>query len=70
MSTYVSEAIAVVLTIVFAIALIVFFPLMVIWSANTLFPTVLAIPYNFYNWAAVLILGIYIRGVGKTAKGK
>jgi hypothetical protein len=36
--------------------LIVFGPLASIWALNTLFPA-LAIPYNFYTWAAALILG-------------
>lgn len=30
-------------------------PWLVIWSLNTLFPA-LAIPFNFWTWAAVLIL--------------
>lgn len=37
------------------IALIVLTPLASIWALNTLFP-VLAIPYNFWTWLAVLII--------------
>lgn len=37
--------------------LIVFGPLAVIWSLNTLFP-ILAIPYNFYSWLAVVLLNL------------
>jgi cobalamin biosynthesis protein CobD/CbiB len=37
--------------------LIVFGPLAVIWSLNTLFP-ILAIPYNFYTWFAVVLLNL------------
>ncbi len=34
---------------------IVFGPLAVIWALNTLFP-VLAIPYTFKTWLAILVL--------------
>jgi hypothetical protein len=37
------------------ILLIVFWPLAVIWSMNTLFPT-LGIPYNLYTWLAVAVI--------------
>lgn len=30
-------------------------PLALLWALNTLFP-VLAIPYNFYTWGAVVLL--------------
>ena len=42
--------------ILFAIALIVVGPLLTIWALNTLFP-VLAIPYTFWTWVSVVILG-------------
>lgn len=42
------------------IALIVIGPLLTIWAANTLFPA-LAIPYAFDTWAAVIILGAFVR---------
>jgi hypothetical protein len=35
-------------------------PLLTIWSANTLFPS-LAIPYTFETWVAVIILGAFFR---------
>ena len=35
-------------------------PLLTVWALNTLFP-VLAIPYNFWTWLAVIILGMAIR---------
>lgn len=35
-------------------------PLLTIWSANTLFPS-LAIPYSFETWVAVIILGAFFR---------
>lgn len=42
------------------IALIVLGPLLTIWALNTLFP-VLAIPYNFYTWAAVLVMSAFFQ---------
>lgn len=47
----------------FIIALLVFvilFPWAVIWAMNTLFPT-LAIPFTFWTWLAVLVIGMFIR---------
>ena len=35
-------------------------PWLVIWAANTLFPA-LAIPYGIDTWAAVIILGAFVR---------
>jgi hypothetical protein len=37
-------------------------PLLVIWSLNTLF--VLAIPFTIETWAAVIILGMFLKGDG------
>lgn len=45
------------LLIVIAILAIIFGPLAILWSLNTLFP-ILAIPYNFYTWASVVILNL------------
>ena len=42
--------------IVLALTLIALGPLATIWALNTLFP-VLAIPYNFFTWLAVVIVG-------------
>ena len=42
------------------VALIVLGPLLTIWALNTLFP-VLAIPYNFYTWAAVLVMSAFFQ---------
>ena len=35
-------------------------PFCTIWALNTLFPA-LAIPYDFFTWAAVVILGGVVR---------
>jgi hypothetical protein len=45
---------------VLIVALVVLGPLLTIWALNTLFP-VLAIPYNFYTWAAVLVMSAFFQ---------
>ena len=35
-------------------------PWLVVWSLNTLFPT-LAIEFTFWTWCAVIILGVFFR---------
>jgi hypothetical protein len=45
-----------ILAIVLIVALILVGPIITIWALNTLFPA-LAIPYTFYTWLAVVILG-------------
>lgn len=52
-----ADIISTLLFITFIVLLIVFGPLTVIWSLNTLFP-ILAIPYNFYTWFAVVLLNL------------
>ena len=53
-----------ILTIVSIIALaalvVIVGPILTIWSANTLFPS-LAIPYTIETWVAVIILGAFFR---------
>lgn len=46
----------IVLAVIALILLVIFAPLAVIWSLNTLFP--LAIPYNFYTWLAVVVMNL------------
>ena len=41
---------------------VVFAPLVMIWSLNTIFP-VLAIPYTFWTWLGVIGLNASIRGI-------
>lgn len=41
--------------------LLIIAPLLTIWSLNALFP-LLAIPYNFFTWAAALWLGSVLSG--------
>jgi hypothetical protein len=42
--------------LILIVAIIVFGPLCSIWALNTLFP-MLAIPYTFETWLAVILLG-------------
>lgn len=57
--------------IIFLIALVVlavlFGPLLTIWALNTLFP-LLAIPYTFDTWAAVILLQAIFRSNISTSK--
>lgn len=48
--------------------LIIFTPLLFIWSANTLFPT-LEIDYSFKTWLATVFLGMFFRGWDLRSKG-
>lgn len=50
------KAFGVLFLVVLVIALIIVGPLLTIWALNTLFPT-LAIPFTFWTWLAVVILG-------------
>ena len=50
----------IILGLIIIIALIAIGPMLTIWAANTLFP-VLAIEYSISTWAAVIILGAFLR---------
>jgi len=58
------KPIFVVIAVLLASVILVFMPLAVIWSLNTLFTTLL-IPYTLNTWAAVVVLGSTL---GKKAK--
>lgn len=45
------------LLIVFALVLVVVWPVIIIWALNTLFP-LLAITYTFWSWLAVAVLNV------------
>jgi hypothetical protein len=49
------------LWLVLIVAIIIAGPLLSIWALNTLFP-VLAIPYTFDTWLAMLLVGGVFRG--------
>lgn len=48
------------LIVFLVVALLIAGPLIVIWSANTLFPS-LAIPYTWQTWLATILLGAFFR---------
>jgi hypothetical protein len=50
------------------IVLVVAGPVLVLWSWNTLFGSLYAIPYTVWTWLAVLIIGVFIRGDVKITK--
>lgn len=55
-----SDMIKILAAIVLIVVLLAIGPWLVIWSLNTLFP-VLAIQFTFWTWAAVIILGTFLR---------
>jgi low affinity Fe/Cu permease len=57
------------LFLILILVVIVFGPLLTIWSLNTLFP-VLAIPYSIETWLATAIIAGIFRGDGVSLKGK
>ena len=52
-----AEIVAILLAVVVAILVVAFVPLTILWALNTLFP-VLAIPYSFWHWLAVVVLNL------------
>lgn len=66
--TFPTTAVSVFFMIVTLFALLLIGPLLTIWSMNVLFPA-LAIPYNFFTWAAALWLGAVLSG-GLVARRK
>lgn len=56
-----ANTVAILLFVLLLVAIIVLGPLATIWSLNTIFP-VLAIPYTFETWIAVLLVGAFLRG--------
>jgi hypothetical protein len=53
------------LKIIVIIALVIFLlaigPFLIVWSWNTLFGAALLIPFNLETWAAVILLGAFLR---------
>ena len=53
------------LKIIAVIALVIFLliigPFLIIWSWNTLFGAALLIPFTIETWAAVVLLGAFLR---------
>ena len=57
------------LILILVIVVLVFGPLLTIWSLNTLFP-ILAIPYSIETWLAAVVIAGIVRGDGISFKGK
>jgi hypothetical protein len=55
-----SDMIKIIGLVLLIVLIIAIGPLLTIWAFNTLFP-VLAIPYTFWTWLAVIFLGVFIR---------
>ena len=55
-----SDVIKIAGLVLLVVLIIAIGPLLTIWAFNTLFP-VLAIPYTFWTWLAVIFLGVFIR---------
>ena len=49
-----------VMAVILIVVLLALGPWLVIWALNTMFP-VLAIEFTFWTWAAVIILGTFLR---------
>lgn len=62
------DTIMLLLIIALVVILVVAGPVLVIWAWNTLFGSMLLIPYTFWTWLAVLILGVFIRSDVRIAK--
>jgi hypothetical protein len=52
---------ALVVLILFSIALIIGWPLAILWAINTLAGTSLS--YSFFNWLAVVVLNLSVGGL-------
>ena len=51
---------AIISIVALALLVVIIGPILTIWSANTLFPS-LNIPYTLETWCAVIILGAFFR---------
>ena len=53
------------LKVIVVIAIVIFLlaigPFLIVWSWNTLFGEALLIPFNLETWAAVILLGAFLR---------
>lgn len=55
-----TDIIKIIVALAVIILIIAIGPLLTIWAANTLFPTV-AIPYTLETWFSVVVLGTFFR---------
>ncbi len=56
-----SDVVKILVGLVLILALLAIGPWLVIWALNTLFP-ILAIEFGLATWAAVIVLGAFVRG--------
>jgi hypothetical protein len=54
------DILSIVAILVLAVLIVIFAPFATLWAVNALFP-MLAIPYNFYSWLAVVVLNLTLR---------
>jgi hypothetical protein len=64
-----TSMVGVVLGVAFIIALVIIGPFLVIWSMNTLFPS-LVIPYTLETWVSIMVIGAWISGLMNTKISK
>lgn len=64
-----TSMVGVVLGVAFIIALVIIGPFLVIWSLNTLFPS-LVIPYTLETWVSIMVIGAWISGLMNTKISK
>jgi hypothetical protein len=62
-----SDTAKLVFWVLIIVAIVIAGPFASIWALNTLFP-VLAIPYTFDTWLAMLLIGGVFRGFGVSTK--
>ena len=55
-----SDVVKILVAVAFIIFLVIVGPFLTIWALNTLFP-VLAIGYTIDTWAAIVLLGAFLR---------
>ena len=46
----------------FGVIIIIFGPLATIWSWNQLFGDIKMLEYSFWNWLAVIVMGMFFHG--------
>jgi hypothetical protein len=56
------ELAGMILGVLLLLSLVLLYPFAVIWAINTLF-IAMVIPYNFWSWLSVVILGLFVRQV-------
>ena len=66
----IAKLVGAIVIIALAVLLLIFGPLITIWSWNQLFGDIHMIQFTFTNWLAVVGLGMFFRGVKLERKSK